>query len=78
MCEKGFASKTELEEHEGEHATCGIDGCKYTAHSSVLGGILVFEYYGPIPLDSQNLMTNKKPQIIYMGIVLIICKVGQG
>jgi hypothetical protein len=37
MCEKGFPTKAALEEHEDEHATCGIDGCSYTAHSSVLG-----------------------------------------
>jgi hypothetical protein len=37
MCEKGFPTKAALEEHENEHATCGIDGCSYTAHSSVLG-----------------------------------------
>ena len=26
-----------LDEHESEHATCGIDGCNYTAHQDVLG-----------------------------------------
>jgi hypothetical protein len=41
MCEKGFPTKAALEEHEDEHATCGIDGCSYTAHSSVLGNRLV-------------------------------------
>jgi hypothetical protein len=37
VCEKGFGTRSELEEHEAEHATCGIDGCKYTAHATVLG-----------------------------------------
>jgi len=36
VCEKGFQSPSQLKEHESEHATCGIDGCGYTAHQDIL------------------------------------------
>jgi len=36
VCEKGFESVHKLKEHSAEHATCGVDGCSYTAHESLL------------------------------------------
>ena len=32
VCEKLVGSAAEYKQHVAEHATCGIDGCGYTAH----------------------------------------------
>ena len=32
VCEKLVGSAAEYKQHVSEHATCGIDGCGYTAH----------------------------------------------
>jgi len=36
VCDKGFDSIRQLREHESEHVTCDVDGCKYTGHQSVM------------------------------------------
>jgi len=36
VCEKLIGSETEYKVHLSEHATCGIDGCGYTAHQDIL------------------------------------------
>ena len=32
VCEKLVGGAAEYKQHVAEHATCGIDGCGYTAH----------------------------------------------
>ena len=32
VCEKLVGGAAEYKQHVSEHATCGIDGCGYTAH----------------------------------------------
>lgn len=36
VCEKMVGSESEYKIHLSEHATCGIDGCGYTAHQDIL------------------------------------------
>ena len=36
VCDLFFGTKTELNQHEAEHTTCGLDGCQFTAHPKVL------------------------------------------
>ncbi|KAK3933342.1 Nuclear fragile X mental retardation-interacting protein 1 [Frankliniella fusca] len=35
-CDRSFANDGKLQEHLSEHRTCGIDGCKFTAHTKVV------------------------------------------
>jgi len=35
MCERPFENEDELENHEDEHQTCGIDGCTFVASPNV-------------------------------------------
>lgn len=53
VCEKGFTTPALLQEHESEHATCGIDGCTYTAHQDVLEKHIMHQHltglYNKIP-----------------------------
>lgn len=35
-CDRSYPDQTKLEEHLAEHKTCGIDGCKFTAHEKVV------------------------------------------
>jgi len=53
VCEKGFPNQGLLDEHESEHATCGIDGCNYTAHQDVLEKHIMHQHlsglYNKIP-----------------------------
>ena len=36
VCERMVGSAAEYKQHVSEHATCGIDGCSYTAHQDIL------------------------------------------
>jgi len=36
VCEKMVGTESEYKVHLSEHATCGIDGCGYTAHQDIL------------------------------------------
>jgi len=36
VCEKMVGSSSEYQIHVSQHATCGIDGCTYTAHQDIL------------------------------------------
>jgi len=36
VCEKMVGSSSEYQIHVSQHATCGIDGCSYTAHQDIL------------------------------------------
>ena len=36
VCEKMVGNAAEYKQHVSEHATCGIDGCEYTAHQDIL------------------------------------------
>eukprot|EP00090_Calanus_glacialis_P002583 TRINITY_DN11935_c0_g1_i3.p1 TRINITY_DN11935_c0_g1~~TRINITY_DN11935_c0_g1_i3.p1 ORF type:complete len:590 (+),score=235.43 TRINITY_DN11935_c0_g1_i3:44-1813(+) len=36
VCEKLVGTEAEFKVHQSEHATCGIDGCGYTAHQDIL------------------------------------------
>lgn len=36
VCDQFFNSQSELEQHEALHETCGLDGCNFTAHPTVL------------------------------------------
>ena len=36
VCDLFFGSKTELEQHEAEHETCGLNGCQFTGHPKVV------------------------------------------
>ena len=36
VCEKPVGNAAEYKQHVSEHATCGIDGCQYTAHQDIL------------------------------------------
>lgn len=35
-CDRSFPNDAKLQEHLSEHRTCGIDGCKFTAHTKVV------------------------------------------
>lgn len=35
-CDRSFRSHDQFEDHKAEHQVCGIDGCKFVAHTSVL------------------------------------------
>merc|ERR1719352_2100718 len=36
VCERPVGSLEEYKAHLAEHATCGIDGCQFTAHQDIL------------------------------------------
>ena len=36
VCEKPVGNAADYKQHVSEHATCGIDGCQYTAHQDIL------------------------------------------
>ena len=36
VCERSVGNRGAMAVHVSEHATCGIDGCTYTAHQDVL------------------------------------------
>ena len=36
VCERQVGGQLEYKEHISQHATCGIDGCTYTAHQDIL------------------------------------------
>ena len=36
VCEKVVGNAMDYKQHVSEHATCGIDGCEYTAHQDIL------------------------------------------
>lgn len=35
-CDRDFPCKAQMESHQGEHKTCGIAGCKFTGHPSIM------------------------------------------
>ena len=42
VCEKMVGSAAEYNIHVSQHATCGIDGCGYTAHQDILEKVSSF------------------------------------
>ncbi|CAK9809854.1 FMR1-interacting protein NUFIP1 [Anthophora quadrimaculata] len=57
ICDKNFSSEDALSEHKTEHKVCGIDGCTFSAHPSLVEKHITMQHNSGLYQKIRNIST---------------------